>query len=142
MKRKVGNVFYHVFIITFALLMLYPLLWMISASFKDTLEIFQGTHFLPETFKMDNYSQGWQGLSGVTFGRFFMNSFLIVIVAMIGNLSSCLLAANAFAKIKFPLKGFWFALMMGTPDASHACKADSTAILCTINSAGLILICR
>ena len=63
---------------------------------------------------MDNYSQGWQGLSGVTFGRFFMNSFLIVIVAMIGNLSSCLLAANAFAKIKFPLKGFWFALMMGT----------------------------
>ena len=42
MKRKVGNVFYHVFIITFALLMLYPLLWMISASFKDTLEIFQG----------------------------------------------------------------------------------------------------
>ena len=114
MKRKVGNVFYHVFIITFALLMLYPLLWMISASFKDTLEIFQGTHFLPETFKTDNYSQGWQGLSGVTFGRFFMNSFLIVIVAMIGNLSSCLLAANAFAKIKFPLKGFWFALMMGT----------------------------
>ena len=114
MKRKVGNVFYHVFIITFALLMLYPLLWMISASFKDTLEIFQGTHFLPETFKTDNYSQGWQGLSGVTFGRFFMNSVLIVIVAMIGNLSSCLLAANAFAKIKFPLKGFWFALMMGT----------------------------
>ena len=114
MKRKVGNVFYHVFIITFALLMLYPLLWMISASFKDTLEIFQGTHFLPETFKTDNYSQGWQGLSGVTFGRFFMNSFLIVIVAMIGNLSSCLLAANAFATIKFPLKGFWFALMMGT----------------------------
>ena len=114
MKRKVGNVFYHVFIITFALLMLYPLLWMISASFKDTLEIFQGTHFLPETFKTYNYSQGWQGLSGVTFGRFFMNSFLIVIVAMIGNLSSCLLAANAFAKIKFPLKGFWFALMMGT----------------------------
>ena len=55
MKRKVGNVFYHVFIITFALLMLYPLLWMISASFKDTLEIFQGTHFLPETFKVDKY---------------------------------------------------------------------------------------
>lgn len=45
MKRKVGNVFYHVFIITFALLMLYPLLWMISASFKDTLEIFQGNPF-------------------------------------------------------------------------------------------------
>lgn len=114
MKRKVGNVCYHVFIIMFALLMLYPLLWMISASFKETLEIFQGTNFFPESFKLENYAQGWQGLSGITFGRFFFNSFFIVIVAMIGNLSSCLLAANAFAKIKFPLKGFWFALMMGT----------------------------
>lgn len=114
MKRKVGNILYHIFIVMFALLMLYPLLWMISASFKETLEIFQGTSFLPEALKLDNYVQGWQGLSGITFGRFFLNSFCIVMVAMIGNLSSCLLAANAFAKIKFPLKGFWFALMMGT----------------------------
>ena len=31
-----------------------------------------------------------------------------------------------FAKIKFPLKGFWFATYDGNADASHACKADST----------------
>lgn len=114
MKKKIRNISYHVFIIAFALLMLYPLLWMISASFKDTLEIFQGTNFFPQTVKLDNYAQGWQGLSGVTFTRFFANSFLIVLVALIGNLTSCLMAANAFAKIKFPLKGFWFMLMMGT----------------------------
>ena len=93
MKRKVGNVFYHVFIITFALLMLYPLPWMISASLRIRWK-FSREPILPETFKMDNYSQGWQGLSGVTFWKIFMNSFLIVIVAMIGNLSSCLLAAK------------------------------------------------
>lgn len=114
MKKKIRNISYHIFIIAFALLMLYPLLWMISASFKDTLEIFQGTNFFPKTVKLDNYTQGWQGLSGVTFTRFFANSFLIVLVALIGNLASCLMAANAFAKIKFPLKGFWFMLMMGT----------------------------
>ena len=78
--------------------MLYPLLWMISASFKDTLEIFQGTDFFPKSFRLDNYMQGWQGLSGVTFTRFYINSFIIVIAAMVGNLTSCLMAANAFAK--------------------------------------------
>ena len=114
MKRKIGTVLYHTLIILFAVLMLYPLLWMISASFKDTLEIFQGTDFFPKSFRLDNYIQGWQGLSGVTFTRFYINSFIIVIAAMVGNLTSCLMAANAFAKIRFPLKGLWFALMMGT----------------------------
>ena len=114
MKRKIGTVLYHTLIILFAVLMLYPLLWMISASFKDTLEIFQGTDFFPKSFRLDNYMQGWQGLSGVTFTRFYINSFIIVIAAMVGNLTSCLMAANAFAKIRFPLKGLWFALMMGT----------------------------
>ena len=114
MKRKIGTVLYHTLIILFAVLMLYPLLWMISASFKDTLEIFQGTDFFPKSFRLDNYIQGWLGLSGVTFTRFYINSFIIVIAAMVGNLTSCLMAANAFAKIRFPLKGLWFALMMGT----------------------------
>lgn len=50
MKRKIGTVLYHTLIILFAVLMLYPLLWMISASFKDTLEIFQGTDFSRSLF--------------------------------------------------------------------------------------------
>ena len=33
---------------------------------------------------------------------------------MIGNIVSCSLAAYAFAKLKFPLKNFWFMIMMGT----------------------------
>ncbi len=114
LKRKLGTFFYHFFIIAFGALMLYPLLWMISASFKDTVEIFQGTNFFPEHFNMDNYKLGWKGLSGVSFGKFFVNSLLIVGIAIIGNLVSCLLAANAFAKIDFPLKNFWFTIMLGT----------------------------
>lgn len=114
MKRKIGSVLYHFFILAFVLAMLYPLLWMISASFKDTLEIFQGRKFFPEKIRLDNYILGWQGLSGVSFGKFFLNSLLIVFAAMVGNICSCLLAANAFAKINFPFRNFWFAIMMGT----------------------------
>ena len=126
MKRKVGNVFYHVFIITFALLMLYPLLWMISASFKDTLEIFQGTHFCLRPLKRIITHKAGKGCQALPSEDFFMNSFLIVIVAMIGNLSSCLLAANAFAKNQVSAEGILVCTYDGNADASHACKADST----------------
>lgn len=114
MKRRIHTTIYHVVIIGFALIMLYPLLWMISASFKDSVEIFQGVNFWPKAFRLDNYALGWKGLSGVTFGTFFLNSFLLVVFAIVGNVISCLLAANAFAKLNFPLKKFWFALMLGT----------------------------
>lgn len=114
MKKRMNHLLYHFFILGFVMLMLYPLLWMISASFKETLEIFQGTGFFPKTIRLDNYKLGWKGLSGISFGRFFLNSLLIVIIAMAGNIMSGLLAANAFAKIKFPLRNFWFAVMMAT----------------------------
>jgi multiple sugar transport system permease protein len=114
MFRKIRTGFYHVFIIAFGAIMLYPLLWMISGSFKDTIEIFQGTNFFPKAFNVANYVKGWKGLSGYTFTRFYANSFFVVAIAILGNLASCLLVANAFAKLKFPLKNFWFALMMGT----------------------------
>lgn len=114
MKKRMNHLLYHFFILGFVMLMLYPLLWMISASFKETLEIFQGTGFFPKTIRLDNYKLGWKGLSGISFGRFFLNSLLIVVIAMAGNIMSGLLAANAFAKIKFPLRNFWFAVMMAT----------------------------
>src|SRR5690606_23868500 len=33
---------------------------------------------------------------------------------VIGNVVACSLAAFAFARLKFPLRGFWFAIMIGT----------------------------
>jgi multiple sugar transport system permease protein len=53
-------------------------------------------------------------MSGITFTTFFANSFAIVILAIIGNLISCSLVAYAFAKIDFPLKKIWFAIMLAT----------------------------
>ena len=96
------------------MILLYPLLWMMSASFKSDIEIFQGLKFFPETFILENYSMGWAGLGGVSFSSFFANSFLIVGANVIGNVISCSLAAYAFSKREFKLKRLWFVVMMGT----------------------------
>lgn len=94
--------------------MIYPLLWMLSSSFKPSNEIFDSKAFFPQTFTLENYSIGWKGVSGYTFGRFFMNSFFVVFMCILGNFFSCTTAAYAFAKLDFAFKKIFFAIMMGT----------------------------
>ena len=112
--KKIKIFVFHICVIAFALLMLYPLLWVISSSFKTDIEIFQGVKFLPEVFQGENYLTGWSGLSGVTFARFFLNSFTLSLLNIIGNVFSCGLAAYAFAKREFRFKKALFAIMLGT----------------------------
>ncbi|KQU90858.1 MULTISPECIES: carbohydrate ABC transporter permease [Ensifer] len=94
-------------------IMLYPLLWMVSSSFKPENEIFATTSLIPQEFTLDAYRRGWNGLS-VSFGHLFLNSLLISVLVVIGNLISCSMAAYAFTRLQFKGRGFWFALMLGT----------------------------
>ncbi len=115
MRKKIReNVAFYFFITLFGLLMIYPLLWMLTSSFKPGNEIFRGASFLPKTWTLDNYTVGWQGISGHSFGKFLLNSFFIVFLAMIGNVLSCSLTAFSFAKLKYKGRNIWFAMMMAS----------------------------
>lgn len=103
----------HVLLIAFGLLMLYPLLWMLSSSFKPNEYIFTHSGLWPVEFTLDNYVNGWNGL-GRTFATFFLNSFVIAGLSILGNLISCSLAAYAFARLRFRYRGMWFAIMLAT----------------------------
>lgn len=96
------------------LVMLYPLLWLVGSSFKPESQIFSTANPFPGAgASLSGYSGGW-GALGVGFWQFFANSFIICALCIIGNLVSCSLAAYAFARMSFPLRGFMFALMLGT----------------------------
>ncbi|BER93168.1 carbohydrate ABC transporter permease [Atrimonas thermophila] len=105
---------YYLFITLLALVMVYPLLWMVSASFKDDVEIFQSSSLIPQEPTFKNYIYGWRGVSGYTFGKFLFNSFLICFVGIVANIFSCSMAAFAFAKLNFRFKNIFFAIMMTT----------------------------
>jgi multiple sugar transport system permease protein len=92
---------------------LYPLFWMIGTSLKSQEEIVSNIGLLPETFTPGNFSDGWNNFD-VSFGRFFLNSAMLSLLTVIGNATSCLAAAYAFARLRFRLRGFWFAVMIGT----------------------------
>lgn len=100
-------------VLAVSFVMLYPLLWMVSSSFKPENEIFSTTSLIPETFTAEAYQRGWNGLS-VSFGWMFVNSTVIAVLAVVGNLLSCSMAAYAFTRLQFKGRGFWFALMLGT----------------------------
>jgi multiple sugar transport system permease protein len=103
----------HLLIIAFGFVMLYPLLWLLSSSFKPTEVIFREPSLLPSKVQFDNYTDGWTALAH-PFQHYLLNSAVIAVLAIIGNLLTCSLAAYAFARVEFPLKKLWFALMLGT----------------------------
>ncbi|QQA43558.1 carbohydrate ABC transporter permease [Pelagovum pacificum] len=94
-------------------LMSYPLLWMISSSLKPESAIFTQPGLIPERITFSNYTEGWTRLN-FSFGLFMVNSVVICMLAILGNLFSCSLAAYAFARLRFPFSRLAFGLMLAT----------------------------
>lgn len=112
-RRAWVSVVLHALLIGASIVMLYPLLWMLSASFRPEEEIFSSTSLIPSAVSLDAYVRGWFGLR-VDFGTFFWNSLVISVLSVIGNVMACSLAAFAFARLQFRGRNFWFAIMLGT----------------------------
>ena len=112
-RKRVISVLSHLALLGASVLMLYPLLWMLAASFRPENEIFTSASIIPSEWSLDAYVRGWNGLR-VGFGTFFTNSFIISILSVCGNVLACSMAAFAFARLEFKFKSFWFAMMLMT----------------------------
>jgi len=112
-SRISRRLLFHVAILLALVVMLYPLIWMVSASFKTGPEIFHGQNLLPQQPTLDNYASGWSALRS-PFSVFFVNSIILCTAAVLGNVLSCTLAAFAFARLRFPLKRVLFGVMLLT----------------------------
>jgi oligogalacturonide transport system permease protein len=97
-----------------AVLMLYPLLWLVGASFKTNTEIFTEVGFWPSKFDFGAYAKGWKTSTEYTFATYFLNSFLITVPRIIVTVISCVLVAYAFARFEFWGKKLLFSVMVGT----------------------------
>ena len=97
-----------------AVVMLYPLLWLVGASFKSNAEIFTEAGFWPSRFSLDAYAKGWKTSTEYTFATYFLNSFAIAVPRIIVTVISCVLVAYAFARFEFFGKKLLFSIMVGT----------------------------
>ena len=112
--RRLRHFGLHAILIGLLFVMLYPVIWMVFSSLRPETEIFGDMGFIPTNWTFENYIRGWTLFGNKTFGLFFINSMVICVLAILGNLIACSMAAYAFARLNFKLKGFWFAIMLGT----------------------------
>ena len=101
----------HGLLLVGALLMLYPVIWMVVSSFRPSDEIFRTPGLLLTDPTLENYVEGWSALTH-PFSHYLVNSALIVLGCVVGNLVSCSLGAYAFARLEFRGKRLAFGLMM------------------------------
>jgi multiple sugar transport system permease protein len=112
-RSRLRSTLIHALLFIASLVMIYPLLWMLAASFRSENEVFNNSSLIPSAPTLEGYVLGWTGLS-VSFGTFFVNSFVIAILSIIGNLIACSLTAFAFSRLKFFGRRFWFGAMLLT----------------------------
>lgn len=116
MTIKVRNkVIYHVFTMFFGIVMVYPLLWMLFSSLKDTNTIFAtASQLIPDEIVLENYINGWKGFSKVTFGTFIWNTLGVATVATILTVISSALVSYGLARLRFRGKNILFMLVLLT----------------------------
>jgi len=108
--RSIGK---HVMLTGVSLLMIYPLIWLVVSSLKPNDQIFRDLSVFTTDLTLENYTNGWNDLQA-PFGVFLVNSSIIALGAIVGNLVSCSMAAYAFARLKFRGRTLAFTLMLGS----------------------------
>jgi multiple sugar transport system permease protein len=112
-RDRVRSVVKHLLLIIASLVMIYPLLWLLVSSLRPTEVIFRTPGLWLNDLYVKNYTEGWFALSS-PFSQYIINSAIVVVGAIVGNLFSCSLAAYAFARLKFRLRTLWFSIMLMT----------------------------
>lgn len=113
-RKKVNSIIWVVVLSALALLVLYPLIWLLFATFKPSSEFGSNPALFPDSPTLQNYVKVAEGIGGTPLWRFFANSLLIAVLAVIGTVVSSAMAAYAFARIRFKGVGIMFAAMIGT----------------------------
>ena len=114
-RSRIKEVIYHILVAFGALVMVYPLLWMVFSSFKPTEMVLPtAAQLFPREWTLGNYVQGWKGFMGYTFATFFLNSFVIALTSTFGTLLSSAFVAYALQRLQFKLRGLLFVLVLST----------------------------
>src|SRR4051812_23260011 len=106
--RTLPKISAYLFLTLFAIVMVYPLLWLISASFRSNAEIFTSIGLIPKHFNWDGFIKGWQGTGQYSYTTFYLNSLMLVIPTVVGTLISSVVVAYGFVRFEFPMKKILF----------------------------------
>ncbi|SDS65698.1 carbohydrate ABC transporter membrane protein 2, CUT1 family [Paenibacillaceae bacterium GAS479] len=106
------NLLSHLILILAAIVLVFPFIWMLSGSFKDSLEVVKmPPNLIPETFLFSNYVEITKYFP---IYRFLGNSVFVAIVTTLAQMAACAMGAFVFAKIQFRGRETLFGLYLIT----------------------------
>lgn len=111
-RKHFWNAVVYALLIAGSLMFLLPLVFALSSSFKTNGQIMEiPPRWIPNPFHWQNYPEA---LTYIPFAKYTLNTLIIAVGAITGNLLSCTIIAYGFARLKAPGKNFLFILMLST----------------------------
>ena len=105
----------YVILIGVGVFMVYPLLWMISATFKDNNEIFSTLSLIPTRPTMEGYKAAMNNYGGdINIWQAMLNTYKYVIPKVVFTVVSSTITAYGFGRFRFRGRNFLFAVLMAT----------------------------
>lgn len=110
MKVKNHNWVIHVILIAGCVVMVFPFVWMMLTALKTYTEATRiPPTMFPEVWNFSNFPKAFQALP---FVKMYINTFLMILFRILFALTFSSLAGYAFAKLEFPLKKFFFSIVL------------------------------
>jgi len=114
-SNKIATFFKYFVLILVGIIMIYPLLWMISATFKDNSEIFAGIGLWIKNPTLDGYRNALNNFGGsINILQAMLNTYSYVLPKVICTVVSACIAAYGFGRFDFPGRKLLFNIMLAT----------------------------
>ena len=111
-KRLVIRIITTIIVGIFALMFIFPFLWMLSTSFKYEIDVMEfPVHLIPQRWNFQNYVTVF---TKSDFPGYYLNSIKVTFLTIIGELCITTMAAYAFARLKFRGKKILFMVYLST----------------------------
>jgi raffinose/stachyose/melibiose transport system permease protein len=108
-KRGLVKVFKYIVLVFFAVIFLYPILWLFINSFKTIPELFASPWSLPSSLTLDNYVRAFEVGD---LGRSFLNSIIISVAVVATTTLFAAMAAYGVTRLRWKLSGFVLSIML------------------------------
>ena len=106
------TLFYFAMATVLAVLFMFPWIWTLMSSLKTVPELYiYPPAWLPRAPQWDNYAEVFRQVS---FGRFFVNSVITTVLAMLGQIAAASLVAYGFSRFRFPWREQLFIVLLST----------------------------
>ena len=106
-KNRISNLILHIFLIIGCVISIFPFIWMITTAFKGQADVFSTKLVIfPTEWKIENFNKA---ITTIPFGRFYLNTLIITIARVFGQLVIASMAGYSFARLNFPGRDvlFW-----------------------------------